>query len=69
MVRLLVEQTFSSGKKYIEAACLSTDTKPVDNLITGSFCMEVDTGKTYLFNEEAESGSEWVDQDFNNGGD
>ena len=67
MVRILVEQTFVEGKKYIEAYCLSTDTKPVEDLVTGSFCMEVDTGKTYLFNEEATSGSEWIDQDFESG--
>lgn len=51
MVRLLVEQTFSTGKKYIEAACLSTDTKPTANIITGSLALEVDTGDVYAFDE------------------
>ena len=51
MVRLLVEQTFLTGKKYIEAACLSTDTKPTANLVTGSLALEVDTGDVYAFDE------------------
>lgn len=41
---------------YIEAAGLSTDTKPTD-FATGSIFTEVDTGKVFLFN-----GSEWVEQ-------
>jgi hypothetical protein len=59
MIRILVEQTFVNGKKYIEAAGTSNDTPPEDNLVTGSSYIEVDTGKAYLFDETAASGSRW----------
>lgn len=36
---------------YIEAAGLSTDTKPEDNIATGSLFLEVDTGDVYAFDE------------------
>ena len=62
MVRVLVEDRFITDKRYIEAAGLSTDTKPVEGIITGSMFTEVDTGKVYLFNEDAAAGSEWVEQ-------
>ena len=45
---------------YVEIACLSTDTKPTDGIVTGSMCIEVDTGKVYLFNEA--NGGSWVEQ-------
>ena len=51
MIRILKEINFDIGKKYIEAAGLSTDTKPVENLITGSLFMEADTGDVYIFDE------------------
>ena len=51
MVRILVEQQFASAKKYIEAAGLSTDTKPKAGLITGSKFTEVNTGDVFLFDE------------------
>lgn len=44
---------------YIDAACLSTDTKPTTNLVTGSRLTEVDTGAFYRFDEA--SGA-WVEQ-------
>ena len=36
----------------------STDTKPTENFANGSSFVEVDTGKLYLFDEEASS---WVE--------
>ena len=42
----------------------STDTKPTDGLLTGSTFYEINTGKTYMFDEEGAPGSEWIDQDF-----
>ena len=65
MVRITVEQVFDENKKYIEAYCNSGDSKPGGNIITGSFCYEVDTGKTFLYDEKT---SEWIDQDFSSGG-
>ena len=58
MVRVIVDQPFADGKRYIEAAGLSTDSKPTDDIITGSVFVEADTGKAYLFNEVA---STWVE--------
>ena len=42
----------------------STDEKPTENLLTGSSFYEIDTGKTYMFDEEGAAGSKWIDQDF-----
>ena len=51
MVRILEERTFVPDKKYIEAAGLSTDSKPTANIVTGSKFIEVDTGTVYFFDE------------------
>ena len=58
MVRILTETIVEGTKRYIEAACLSTDTKPVDDLVTGSVMIEVDTSKAYMYDEDS---SEWVE--------
>lgn len=49
---------YSAGKVLIEAACLSTDSKPTTGIANGSLCLEMDTGKIYAFNETA---SAWVE--------
>ena len=59
MVRILTERIIEGNKKYIEAAGLSTDSKPTADLVTGSVLVTVDNGKGYLFNETA---GEWVEQ-------
>lgn len=51
MVRALVERTYAEDKIYVELACLSTDTKPTDGIVTGSLALEVDTGDVYAFAE------------------
>lgn len=51
MIRILKEINFDGDNKYIEAAGLSTDEKPVEDLITGSRFTEVDTGDVYAFDE------------------
>lgn len=56
MVRATVENTFTDGKKYVELACLSTDTKPTAGIVTGSLALEVDTGDVYAFDEV---GTQW----------
>ena len=54
MVRILVSNTYQSGKRYIESAGLSTDSKPAgDDIITGSLFLEVDTMKLYAYDETA----------------
>ena len=59
MVRILTERIIEGDKKYIEAAGLSTDSKPTAGLVTGSVFVEVNTGDGYLFNETAGT---WVKQ-------
>lgn len=49
---------YNNGHTLIEAACLSTDTKPTTGIGNGSLCLEMDTGKIYAFNETA---STWVE--------
>ena len=52
MIRVIENKWAGYGDKhYIEAAGLSTDTKPTTNLVTGSLFLEVDTGKVYAFDE------------------
>lgn len=46
-------------KWHSEMFCLSTDTKPTEDLLTGSAACEVDTGDVYLFDEES---GEWIKQ-------
>ena len=48
----------SVDKRRKEIMCLSTDTKPTD-LSNGSVCLEIDTGKLYVWNEAGEA---WAEQ-------
>ena len=48
----------TNGKELIEAASLSTDSKPTDGIANGSICIEMNTGKIFMFNE---AGSAWVE--------
>lgn len=57
MIRIIVDKPFEGGKNYIEAAGLSTDTKPAGEIITGSLYMEADTGKVYVYDEV---GDDWT---------
>lgn len=45
-----------SGRSLVKIACLSTDTKPTENIMNGSVCDEMDTGIRYRFDEE---GGQW----------
>ncbi len=45
------------SKNLVEIACLSTDTKPTENIVTGSLALEVDTGDIYAFDE---AGTQWT---------
>lgn len=51
MIRILAERIIEGNKKYIEAAGLSTDSKPTANIVTGSLFLEVNTGDIYAFEE------------------
>jgi len=62
MVRMVEDVCLDFGVHYCEFRGLSTDTKPTGSSIcTGSEFFEIDTGKTYYYDEEADAGSEWVD--------
>lgn len=54
MVRILSSDGKRDGTIPVlcEFAGLSTDTKPTENLATGSTFLEVDTGDVFLFDEE-----------------
>ena len=51
MIRIIVDRQFNDSMRYIEAAGLSTDTKPSGTIITGSLFMEADTGKVFVYDE------------------
>ena len=57
-VRWINSETHVPDKYYIEAAGLSTDVKPTQNIITGSVFIEVDTGKAYFFDEDSAT---WIE--------
>lgn len=66
MIRILIDRLHSlENKRYISAAGLSTDEKPLENLITGSVFSEIDTGKLYKFDE---AGNAWIEQGGASGG-
>lgn len=51
MIRINEERIIEGKKRYIEMACLAADTKPTVDIVTGSLCLEVDTGDVYAFEE------------------
>jgi hypothetical protein len=59
MVRNLKDQLFVDGKHYIHAAGLSTDQKPTSGIVSGSYFVEVNTGKEFLFDE---TGGTWYEK-------
>lgn len=38
----------------MDVRCLSTDKKPTSGIPNGAICIEIDTGKGYLFDEDNE---------------
>lgn len=51
MVRITKAEGVTADKQYVEAAGLSTDSKPLTGVVTGSLFLEVDTGDVYAFAE------------------
>lgn len=47
-----------AGNIYVEIGCKAADTKPTGNFLTGSKCIEVDTGKTWYYDR---AGAKWID--------
>ena len=64
MIRIIEQRGFTDALKYIDAAGLSTDDKPVTGIITGSRFTEVDTGVVYGFDEVT---GVWTAQNSGNG--
>lgn len=60
-----ITASYNNGDVLIEAACLSTDTKPTDGIANGSACIEMDTGKTFMYDE---ANSEWLEVNTGGGG-
>lgn len=60
-----ITASYNNGDVLIEAACLSTDTKPTDGIANGSSCVEMDTGKTYMYDE---ANGEWLEVNTGGGG-
>lgn len=51
MIRTLERRGYAEGLMLCKFAGNSSDSKPVNGLVTGSTFIEVDTGKEYLFDE------------------
>lgn len=56
MITYRIYKTYGNGKTYVEGACLSSDTKPTEDISNGSILMEMDTATLYMFDE---TGAEW----------
>ena len=54
-MKIYKQQTLDDGTFLIEAAGLSTDTKPTRNISTGSLATETNTGDVYMYNESSGS--------------
>ena len=50
----VLKREFGSKVMYVEIACLSSDTKPTEDIATGSMALEADTGDVYVFDEVSE---------------
>lgn len=61
----IVELEDGSVLNRVEVYCGSGDTKPTSGIVNGSTLTEVDTGKTYLFDE---SNSSWTEVSTGGGG-
>ena len=57
--------TYEDGKALAEVALASTEAKPTDGLATGSTITEVDTGKTFVLDEDT---STWTEYSSGGGG-
>ena len=51
------EKTDGTNLNYFEGTCLSTDTKPTQNVANGSKLLEMDTATMYMYDA---AGSQWL---------
>ena len=54
-MKIIKQTVLDDGSYLVEAAGLSTDTKPTRNISTGSLATEADTGKGYMYEESSET--------------
>ena len=54
-MKIIKKTVLGDGTYLVEAAGLSTDTKPSRNISTGSTAMEADTGKGYMYEETSDT--------------
>lgn len=64
MIRTLERKAFTNDKLLCKFAGNSSDSKPTDGIVTGSSFLEVDTGITFLFDEDDAA---WIAQGSGNG--
>ena len=64
MIRTLERRAFTADKLLCKFAGNSSDSKPTEGIVTGSSFIEVDTGITFLFDEDVFG---WVAQGSGNG--
>lgn len=50
-------QSNGTIKHQIEGHCLSTDTKPIENVLNGSMLLEMDTSTVFFFDE---ANHQWI---------
>lgn len=53
-----IEKILTYDKRIYKVYCLSTDTKPVDEIPNGSTLVEIDTGYKYMFDANSKA---WID--------
>lgn len=61
MITIIKKESGADGQMLVQFTGVSDDTKPTGKL-NGSSFLEMDTGKEYRYDEDADAGSEWVEQ-------
>lgn len=63
MITYLKSELYTWGRnknqtrRLVQIACKAKDNKPINDIVTGSICIEVDTGNIFMFDEE---GAQWT---------
>ena len=53
-----INRRVGGGQVYNDVRCLSTDAKPTEDIKNGSTCVEINTGKVFLFDAESKTWNE-----------
>ena len=59
MLTKIKESIYDDDSNYIEAVCLSSDTKPTAGIANGSVLIEMDTKALYFFDKTNSTWREW----------